>query len=207
MHYIDKIVRRRCAGHTEGPEGDEPVAMQGQVPILQAARKTAGAHLTQHIDGVVDAPVDKEPLDAALTAEDSGSCCIKCHSDVETVTDIPPDSAAAIAVQAQTTENFADESLHFNSLPVERPYQVPQVMTQEVMVPVAGPPRVLGRSGREPVVQTEEKIVKVQQVQIIERIVEVLQIQCQEVIRQVTVPQVQEVVRQVTVLPPWCLRP
>ena len=55
------------------------------------------------------------------------------------------------------------------------------------------------------VVQTEEKIVEVQQVQIIERVVEVLQVQCQEVIRHVTAPQVQEVIRQVTILSQWCL--
>ena len=57
-----------------------------------------------------------------------------------------------------------------------------------------------------PVVQTAEKIVEVQQVQFFERTVEVLQIQCQEAIRHMTVPQVQEVIRQVTVLPRWCLR-
>ena len=44
-----------------------------------------------------------------------------------------------------------------------------------------------------PVVQTEEKIVEVQQVQTIERKVEVPEIQCQEVIRHVTVSQDQEV--------------
>ena len=57
-----------------------------------------------------------------------------------------------------------------------------------------------------PEVQTEEKIVEVQQVQTIERIVEVLQIQCQEVVRHVTAPQIQEAIRQVTVFPRWCLR-
>ena len=55
-------------------------------------------------------------------------------------------------------------------------------------------------------VQTEEKIVEVQQVQTIERVVEVLEIQCQEVVRHVTVSQDQEVIRQVTILPRWCLR-
>ena len=52
------------------------------------------------------------------------------------------------------------------------------------------------------VVQTEEKIVEVQQVQTIERIVEVTELQCQEVIRHVTVSQDHEV----TILPRWCLR-
>ena len=68
---------------------------------------------------------------------------------MEPFTDIPSDGAALIAVQAQTTGNLADESLYFNSLSVERPFQVPQVMTHEVMVPVAGLPRVLGRFLRE----------------------------------------------------------
>ena len=57
-----------------------------------------------------------------------------------------------------------------------------------------------------PVVQTEEMIVEVQQMQTIERVVEVLEIQCQDVSRHVTVPQDQEVIRQVTILPRWCLR-
>ena len=78
-------------------------------------------------------------------------------------------------------------------------------MTQEVMVPVAGLPRVLGRYANT-VVQTEEKIVEVQQVQTIERKVEVPEIQCHKVIRHVTVSQDQEVIRQVTILPRWCLR-
>ena len=58
----------------------------------------------------------------------------------------------------------------------------------------------------DPVVQTEEKIVEVQQMQTIERMLEVLEIQCQEVIRHETVSQDQEVIRQVTILPRWCLR-
>ena len=58
----------------------------------------------------------------------------------------------------------------------------------------------------DPVVQTEEKIVEVQQMQTIERTVEFLEIQCQEVMWHVTVSQDQEVVRQVTTLPRWCLR-
>ena len=70
--------------------------------------KTAEAHQVQHIDRVADVPVDKEPGEAALTAEDTGSCCTKCHSDAEQVTDIPLDNDASIAVQAQTTENLAD---------------------------------------------------------------------------------------------------
>ena len=56
MHDIDKIVGRRSAETEEGlgtPEGDEPVA-----------KKTAEAHLAQHIDRVVDVPMDKEPGDA-----------------------------------------------------------------------------------------------------------------------------------------------
>ena len=56
------------------------------------------------------------------------------------------------------------------------------------------------------VVETEEKIVEVQEVQTIERVVEVPEIQCQEVISHVTVSQDQEVTRQVTILPRWCLR-
>ena len=87
-------------------------------------------------------PVDKEPGDA----EDSRSCCTTCYSDVEPSTDIPPDSVATIAVQAQTTENLADDSLYFSG----EAASVSHVMTQEVMVPVAGPRRVLGRSVREP---------------------------------------------------------
>ena len=120
------------------------MAMQRQVPLLQTAQKTAEVHLVQYIDNVVDVPVDTDPGDA----EDFGSCCTKCCSDVETVIDIHPDGVVTIAVQAQTTENLADKSLYFNSLSVEKPCQGPQVMTQEVMVPVAGLPRV-GRSGRE----------------------------------------------------------
>ena len=53
--------------------------------------KTAEAHLVQYIDRVVDVPVDKEPGEAALSAEDSG-CCTKCYSDVEAIIDIRPDS-------------------------------------------------------------------------------------------------------------------
>ena len=48
-------------------------------------------------------------------------------------------------------------------------------------------------------VQTEEKYVEVQQVQIIKRIAEVLRIHCQKVIRHV-------MNQQVTGLPRWCLR-
>ena len=118
--------------------------------LLTHVLDSDGAHLAQYIDGVGDVSVDKEPDEAALTAEDSRSRCTKCHSDVETVTDIPPNSVAAIAVQAQTAQNLSDKTLYFDSLSVERPYQVPQVVTQEVMVPVDGLPLVLGRSGREP---------------------------------------------------------
>ena len=161
------------------------------------AAKIADALLLQYIDRVVDVPVDKEPDEAALAAEESGACCTKCYSDAEPFTDILPDGVATIAVQAQTTENFADESLYFHSLSVERPYQVHQVTTQKVMVPDY--PECSDVPYANPVVQTEEKIVELQQVQFIERIVEVLQIQCWEGIRHMTVPQVQEVIRQVTV--------
>ena len=54
------------------------------------------------------------------------------------------------------------------------------MMTQEVIVPVAGLHRVLRRSVREPRGADCKRIVEVQQVQTIERIVEVPQIQCQE---------------------------
>ena len=86
--------------------------------------------------------MDKEPGDA----EDSASCCTTCYSDVEPFTDIPLDSVATIAVQAQTTENLADESLYFSGEAASGS----QMMTQEVMLPVAGQPRELGRSVREP---------------------------------------------------------
>ena len=80
MHDIDKIVRRRFAGtEDETPKGDETAAM-----------KTADAHPVQYIDRVADIPVDKEPGEVKLTVEDTGSCCTKCYSDVEPVTDIPP---------------------------------------------------------------------------------------------------------------------
>ena len=47
-------------------------------------------------------------------------------------------SVATIAVQAQTTENLAEESLYFSGEAASGS----QMMTQEVMVPVAGQPRV-----------------------------------------------------------------
>ena len=68
------------------------------------ATRTAEAHPVQFIVRVVDVPVDKEPGDA----EDSGSCCTKCYSDEKAFTAIPPDGVAAIAAQAQTTENLAE---------------------------------------------------------------------------------------------------
>ena len=68
------------------------------------ATRTAEAHPVQLIGRVVDAPVDKEPGDA----QDSGSCCTKCHSDEKAFTSTPPDGVAAIAAQAQTTENLAE---------------------------------------------------------------------------------------------------
>ena len=110
------------------------------------ATKTLEVHLVQYIDRVVDVPVDEEPG----VAEHAGSCCAKRHSDEKAFTDILPDSVATIAVQAQTTETLRTRSLYFNSPSVERPHQVHQVTTQEVMVPVAGLPRVPGRSVREP---------------------------------------------------------
>ena len=73
-----------------------------------------------------------------------------------------------------------------------------KVMTQEVKVPVAGLLEYSDAPYPNPVVQTEEKIVEVQQMQTIERTVEVLQIQGHEVIRHVTAPQSQEVTRQVS---------
>ena len=139
--------------------------------------KTAEAHLVQYIGRVVGVPVDEEPGDA----EDAGSCCTKCYSDVEPFTDIPPGGVAAIAVQAQTTENLAES--HDSGGQGSRCWTTPSTQN----APHANP-----------VVQTEEKIVEVQQMQTIERVVEVLQIQCQEVIRQVTAPQIQEVTRQVS---------
>ena len=60
-------------------------------------------------------------------------------------------SVATVAVQTQTTENLADESLYFSGEAASGS----QMMTQEVMVPVAGLTRVLGRSVREPVVQAD----------------------------------------------------
>ena len=59
---------------------------------------------------------------------------LQCDSDEKALTVIPPDGVAAIAVQARTTENFADESLHFRGEAASGSH----VMTQEVMVPVAG---------------------------------------------------------------------
>ena len=137
------------------------------------ATKTAEAHPVQFIGRVVDVPVDKEPGDA----EDSGSCCTKCFSDEKAFTAILPDGFAAIAVHAQITENLPeshDSGGQGSLAELHRPYA-------------------------NPVVQTEEKIVEVQQMQTIERVVEVLQIQCQEFIWHVTAPQIQEVIRQVTI--------
>ena len=64
------------------------------------AMETAEAHRVQHINRVEDVPVDKEPSAAALTAEDSGSCCTTCFSDVEVISDIRPDRVVMIVVQA-----------------------------------------------------------------------------------------------------------
>ena len=166
MHDNDKIMRRCCAGRgrAETPEGkDEPVS-----------RKAAEAHPVRFIGRVVDAPLDIEPGDA----EDPGSCCTKCYSDEKAFTDIPPDGVAAIAVQAQTTENLADES-----------------RLRRSWFPLLDYPEYSNVPYANPVVQTEEKIVEAQQVQTIERIVE---IRCQEVIRHMTVSQFQEVIRQVS---------
>ena len=68
------------------------------------ATKNAEAHPVQFIGRVVDVAVDREPGDA----EESGSCCTECYSDEKAFTDLPPDGVAAIAVQAQTTENLAE---------------------------------------------------------------------------------------------------
>ena len=54
------------------------------------------AHLVQYIDRAVDVSVDKEPGEAALTAEGSRSCCTKRYSDVEAIVDIRPDSVVMI---------------------------------------------------------------------------------------------------------------
>ena len=105
------------------------------------ATKTAEAHLVQYIDRVVDVPVDEGPGDA----EHAGSCCAKRHSDEKAFIDILPECVATIAVQTQTTENLADESLYFSGEAASGSH----MMTQEVMVPVAGLPRVLGHSVRE----------------------------------------------------------
>ena len=53
-------------------------------------------------------------------------------------------------VQAQTTENLGDESLCFNSLSVERPYQGFPGHDSGGHGSCGQKPRVLGRSGREP---------------------------------------------------------
>ena len=79
-------------------------------------------------------------------AEDWGSCCTKWYSDVKATVDIRPDSVVMIVVQAQRTESFADESLYFSGEAASGS----QMMTQEVMVPVAGLLRVLGRYVRGP---------------------------------------------------------
>ena len=90
--------------------------------------KTAQAHLVQYIGRVVGVPVDEKSGDA----EDAGSCCTKCYSDVDPFTDVPPDGVAAIAIFKHR---------HLKTLL--------KVMTQEVKVPVAGLPRVLRRSVHE----------------------------------------------------------
>ena len=81
--------------------------------------------------------MDKERGEAALVAEKSGSCCTKCHSDVEGIIDVPPDSVAAMLFKHRKLKTFGRE--------LERPYQVPQVMTQAM----AGLSRVRGHSARE----------------------------------------------------------
>ena len=96
MHDIDKIVSSRCAETEEGQKRrrGEPVAT-----------KTAEAHLVQYIDRVVDVPVDEEPGDTVH----AGTCCTKRHNDEKAFTDIPPYCIGTSAVQAQTTENLADD--------------------------------------------------------------------------------------------------
>ena len=118
------------------------MAIQKQVPTPRTAQKTAEAHQEQYIDRVVDVPVDKQAGDA----EDSGSCCTKWYSDVKATIDIRPDSVVMIVVQAQRTESLADESRYFSGEAASGS----QPMTQEVMVPVAGLLRVLGRYARGP---------------------------------------------------------
>ena len=72
--------------------------------------------------------------------------CTKWYSDVKAAIDIPPDGVATIVVQAQRTESLADESRYLSGEAASGS----QMMTQEVMVPVAELLRVLGRSEREP---------------------------------------------------------
>ena len=55
------------------------MAVQKQVSTPQTVQMTAEAHQEQYIDRVVDIPAEREPGDA----EDSGSCCTKCYSDVK----------------------------------------------------------------------------------------------------------------------------
>ena len=86
--------------------------------------------------------MDKQPGDA----EDSGSSCTKWYSDVKAAIDTRPDSVVMIVVQAQRTASLADETLYFSGEAASGS----QMMTQEVMVAVAGLPRILGRSVREP---------------------------------------------------------
>ena len=76
MHDTNKIARRCCAETEEG--------LKRSKEMNHWQRKTAEAHLVQYIDRVEDVPVEKEPG----AAEDAGSCCTKCYSDVKPLTDI-----------------------------------------------------------------------------------------------------------------------
>ena len=84
------------------------MAIQQQVPTPQAVQNIARAHQEQCIDRVVDVPADRQLGDA----EDSGSRCTKCYSDVKATIDVRLDSVV-IVVQAQRNESLANESLHF----------------------------------------------------------------------------------------------
>ena len=137
MHDTNKIARRCCAEIEEGLKRHKEIRLRKCI-WCSTSTESWTCQWTRSL--VMLQTSDHVAQSVTVTWR---------HSDVEPFADIPPDGVATIAVQAQTTENLAEESLYFNSLSVERPQQVPQVMTQEVMVPVAGLPRVLRRSVRE----------------------------------------------------------
>ena len=134
MHDIDKIVSNRCAETEEGLERPKEMSPWRYRSISADCPEDCGGASSTVYRQSRGRASGQEPGDA----EDFGSCCTKCYSDVEPFTDIPPDSVATTAVQAQTAERT--RSLYVNSPSVERPHQVHQVTTQEVMVPVAGVP-------------------------------------------------------------------